>query len=821
MARPPLFLCLLLLWLAPAGAAAAASAPFDLAGPTLRVSVTHAGVTLPISEVPNLAVGDTVAVRADLPPGQSARYLLVAAFLRGATNPPPASWFYRDETWTPKGQNGLKIVVPAGAQQVVVFLAPKTGGDFKTLVGAVRGKPGAFVRASQDLNQASLDRSRLDAFLAAIRKRDPGDPERLKTVSPLLARSLTLKLNTDCFQRMPELQAACLSQGQETLVLDDGHSTSIVEALTGGPTADLALQISDAPQAGFGYASPYVAAMMDIARIVDSLGVASYQYIPALATARDDRLDLVLNAAPSFHAPLSVLMTALPAVEPPQTPPLEPVDPGQAYCAERTDLVLPVEGAPLAYSTRYAHDMVLKVKTRDGRDIALPVRADAERGGFVADTSGVDPASLGDTVDGVLSGDWGFEPFTGPSFHLQNVQGAAWRLADEDQGAAVVGRDDTVRLKGRAAACVDSVSLRGPSGESQPAAWKAAGPDELTVTLPLTDADPGAMTLLIRQFGMKAPDEAPLQAFAQPGRLDSFTLHAGDDFGVLKGSRLDEVAGLTLAGVGFRPGALTASAAGDELILTAEDTPAAAALRVGQAATAKVVLKDGRTVRLKTAVAAARPRVALIGKSIDGVPAASPLAIELGDENEMPAGAHLTFSVRAEGPASLADPDTIEVATADGSASTTLTGASGLTREDAHVALATLTPVKAFGASAFGALRFRLVQGGVAGDWQPLVTLVRLPTLRELKCRDAGREPCQLTGSDLFLIDSISADAGFDHAVKVPEGFPGDAIATPRPEDGRLFVRLRDDPAAIGRLILPLAARAATAPGSRPPKPAV
>ena len=50
---------------------------------------------------------------------------------------------------------------------MLLFLAPETSGDFRTVVGAVRGRPGAFVRASQDLNQATLDRSRLDAHLAA------------------------------------------------------------------------------------------------------------------------------------------------------------------------------------------------------------------------------------------------------------------------------------------------------------------------------------------------------------------------------------------------------------------------------------------------------------------------------------------------------------------------------------------------------------------------------------------------------------------------------------------------------------------------------
>jgi hypothetical protein len=623
-----LLLCLLLSLIAPR-AALAESAPFDLTGPTLQVRVTHAGVTLPIAEVPNLSAGDALQVRADLPPGQSARYLLVAAFLRGATNPPPPAWFHKAETWTAKGAAGLQITVPDGAQQVVLFLAPQTGGDFKTLVDAVRGRPGAFVRASQDLNQAALDRSRLDAFLAAVRKRDPGDPDRLKTVSPLLARSLTIKLNTDCFQRMPELQAACLSQGEDALVLSDGHSASIVDALTTGPASDLAFQLSATPAAGFGYASPYIAAVMDIARILDSFGTARYQYIPALATAGDDHLALLLNAPPSFHSPLSVLVTALPAVEPPQAPPLQPVDPNDAYCAERTDLVLPIEGAPLAYSTHYAHDMALTVKTADGGAVDLPVRADAESGGFVANTAGVDPARFGDAIDGELHGQWGFQPFNGPAFHLQNVRATPWRLADDDQGSLIVGRDDTVRLKGRDAACVASVSLAGPNGADRPVVWKVSAPDEVTVTLPLADAQPGALTLLVKQYGMKDPDAAALQAFAQAGKLDSFTLHAGDSAGVLKGSRLDEVASLSLAGVGFHAGALTTQGGDDALTLLADDPAAALGLHAGQTATAKIALRDGRNAKLKVAIAAARPQVALIGKTVEGGPPPSAVTVEL------------------------------------------------------------------------------------------------------------------------------------------------------------------------------------------------
>lgn len=132
--------------------AAAEPAPFDLSGPSLNVTVARGGATLPIAEVAQLAAGDRLTIRADLPSDQSARYLLVAAFLRGATNPPPKNWFFQSQTWTRKAAAGLSLTVPAGAQQVILFLAPATGGDFSTLVNAVRGRPGALIRASQGLN---------------------------------------------------------------------------------------------------------------------------------------------------------------------------------------------------------------------------------------------------------------------------------------------------------------------------------------------------------------------------------------------------------------------------------------------------------------------------------------------------------------------------------------------------------------------------------------------------------------------------------------------------------------------------------------------
>ena len=90
-----------------------------------------------------------------------------------------------------------------------------------------------------------------------------------------------------------------------------------------------------------------------------------------------------------------------------------------------------------------------------------------------------------------------------------------------------------------------------------------------------------------------------------------------------------------------------------------------------------------------------------------------------------------------------------------------------------------------------------MVVGGVTGDWQPLATLVRLPKLRELVCPATRELACKLSGSDLFLVDSIATDPRFEHPVQVPDGFPGYALPVPHPKDGQLFVKLRDDPGVV------------------------
>src|SRR5882757_330119 len=592
----------------------AAPAPFDLAGPTLDVKITRGMQTLPASQVPKLAAGDRIWIKADLPATQSAHYLLVTAFLSGSTNPPPESWFFPCKTWTGKcGHDGLTVTVPDGAQQVLVFLAPETGGDFRTLVSAVRGRPGAFVRTSQDLNQAALDRSRLERYLAAIHALNDADPAKLTEAAPLLARSLAIKVDEKCLDRIPELQAPCLTLGQESLILNDGHSTSIVEALTSGPGSDLALEASFTPQLSYGYYSPYIASVLDIARIFDSFRTAQYQYIPALGSQRGDKLALTLNAAPSFHNPKSVLVAALPAVEQAQLPPLHAVDPKQIYCARKTALVLPVEGAPLVFSTGFAHDVTLNLTGTDGKSLDLPATADAAQGGYVVDTSGLGSTNLGDNVQGSLRGYWGFDAYQGPRFRLMNAHAKSWELAAGDEAALIVGRQDIVHLRSASVSCIDSIMLKDPAGKELKADWKSVKPNEVEIKLPLQAAKPGALTLMVTQYGLTEPQPVPLQVFADAGRYDGFSMHAGDIQGTLKGSRLDEVASLTVKNLVFLPGELSTRAGSDELPMVAQDAATAVNLKPDHLISAKVTLQDGRSLPVTASVEAPRPRVSLIG----------------------------------------------------------------------------------------------------------------------------------------------------------------------------------------------------------------
>ena len=125
--------------------------------------------------------------------------------------------------------------------------------------------------------------------------------------------------------------------------------------LSSGPEVDLLGAVSATPQGGGGAYSPYIGVVVDMMKVMDSLHTAQYQYIPALALPQNEQLNLKLNNPPSFHNPKSVLVVALPPVEPAALPILSPVEPKQVYCAQNPSLALAADGAPLVFATEVAH----------------------------------------------------------------------------------------------------------------------------------------------------------------------------------------------------------------------------------------------------------------------------------------------------------------------------------------------------------------------------------------------------------------------------------------------------------------------------------
>jgi hypothetical protein len=777
---------------------------FDLVGPRVEMKVMRAGKTLPIANVPNLQAGDRLWVHPDFPDSQSVHYLVVVAFLRGATNPPPENWFTKAEAWN-KGtrEEGFFVTVPQGAQQALLFLAPETGGDYGSLRSAVRGKPGVFVRASQDLNQASLDRSRLEQYLMEMRESVGLEAKELKEHSVVLARTLNMRLDQQCFERPVEQQPACLMQNSDQRVLDDGHSQSMVAALTSGPSTDLIGAVSATRIAGGGSYSPYVGAIVDLAKIMESFRSPEYQYIPALALPKMEQMNLRLNNPPSFRKPKSVMVIGLPAVEAAQLPPLRPVRPGETFCLQRPELVLPVEGAPLVFSTDIAHHFVLELKNKSGATISLPVKADAGRGGFVVDGRGLEGKTVDAEVMGTLRGYWGFEAFEGPRFNLKSAHSGKWKISSVDQSALIVGRDDVLHVQSECAACVEQVSFRNEKGKELKTAWKLLRPDELEVQVGLAEETPGAVTMAVKQFGLAKVDEVGLHSYSEAAKLEGFSINSGDKQGVLKGTRLDEVESFELKGVKFTPGKISRAAEKDELRLAAE-AGAANALLPAEKLVAHVGLRDGRVLDLQTTVEPARPQVSLVSKTVQ--PGPTPTAVRFGSQEELPLDGRLSFFVKTVVPEKFSQSEKIEVATADESFHVLLSIADGnLVLQDSANVLATLEPMKSFGASAFGPLRFRAVDGnGNKGDWVPLVNLVRLPVLKEIRCPESPDKQCRLSGTNLFLIDSVASDPQFTHTTPVPAGFVESTMSVPRPNGTLLYIKLRDDPGTVNMIVLPV-----------------
>ena len=785
-----------------AGLYAADGPSFDLAGPKVDVRVKRGDVTLPIGETPNLLPGDRLWIHPDFPESQTAHFVLIVAFLRGATNPPPPEWFTRVETWTREArEEGVFVTVPEEAQQALLFLAPETGGDFSTLRKAVKNRPGTFVRAVQDLQAASGDRMRLDAYLAEVKETSQTDPTLLKERAEKAARSLGIKLDQQCFDKPTDQQAPCLVQHTDALVLDDANAQSRMAQLTSGSSVDLMNQLSYSSMAGGGAYSPYVGAIVDTAKILSSLHTAHFQYIPALALPAKDTLNLRLSVPPSFKDPKSVVVVALPPVGATRPPPLHPVNLAESYCAQKPGLVLPAEGAPLVFATQLASRLVLHIETKGG-PIDLPVKADASQGGLVLVHPA--PALPEGELTGVLRGKWGFDDWEGPQFHLRAALPGKWSLTAADQTALVVGRDDKLHIEGENSLCVERIEEQTATGSPIKLVWKSPKPEQLEVALPMKDASPGPVNLEIYQSGLEKPDQLQLKAYAEAAALDRLTLNAGDSQAILKGSRLEEVAKVNLDSITWSPATLSRVQDSDQLELkTAGST---ASLEPGKPAFADVQLQDGRLLKVPVTVEPPRPQVTLLSKGTQNDVSTAPSPVHLGSADDLPVDGRLVFFIRSREPANFPRDERVEVAAADGSFRTVLALADGsLMLEDAKTALGVVEPLKRFGSSAFGPLRARALSAdGVTGDWLPLGTLVRLPGFKELHCPRSSARPCVLVGTNLFLVASISASSEFNKPTNVPSDFTGTELSVPHPANGVLYLKLRDDTDTVQTLTLPV-----------------
>jgi len=779
--------------------------PFDLSGPKVDVHVKRGELTLPISETPNLLPGDRLWIHPDLPESQAAHFVLVVVFLRGSTNPPPPEWFTRVETWTRDVRDeGVFVKVPAEAQQALVFLAPETGGDFTTLRNAVRGRPGLFVRAAQDLQAASWERMRLDAYLDDVKVTSQFDPAALKTRTEMAARSLGIKINESCFQKPADQQASCLSQNSEGIVLDDANAQTLVDQLANGNALNLMNEISSTTMAGAGAYSPYIGAIVDTARILSSLHTAHFQYIPALALPQADSLNLRLNMPPSFINPKSVVVVALPPIGSSRPEPLHPVKPSDSFCAMKQGLVLPAEGAPLLFATTMAHDLTLHIESVDAKHATLdvPVTADPGKGGLVP--TKVLSALPGGELTAVVRGKWGFDNWEGPRYQLVAAQPGKWTLAELDQSALVVGRDDTLHIDGPSTVCVEKVEALTAGKATLALEWKSPKPGVLEVKAPMKDASPGPVSVAVYQFGLAQPDRLKMEAYDAAASLEGLTLSAGDDTALLKGTRLDEVAKAQIEDIALTPSILNRVGDLDVLLMTAGGSTTS--LVPGKHYVAHVDLKDGRVLTAPVTVDAPRPQVMLLSKGVQNDVSAPQPPVQLGSADDLPIEGRLVFFLRSVVPQAFPRDEKVEVAAGDSSFHTMLTFSDGgLMLEDANTVVGSLKPLDRFGASAFGPVRVRVLSAdGAAGDWQPLGTLVRLPGFTALRCPRSPAKPCVLSGTNLFLARSFAAAPDFDNPDDVPPQFTGTRLAVPHPANGVLYMKLRDDPATAQTLTLPV-----------------
>jgi hypothetical protein len=540
---------------------------------------------------------------------------------------------------------------------------------------------------------------------------------------------------------------------------------------------------------------------MSIAKLMDNFQSARYQYIPALTHPEGNRLTLMLNTPPSFREPQSVLVAALPPVGEARLPPLRNPDPTRAVCLYDPQAVLPLAGGSLLFGAAFSRDLALVAKPLNAEARDLAVVAEGQAGGLRL-SSGLEGGIAFDASQAaVLRGRWGFDPLEGPAYRLgpQSLD-AAWQLATDDASSLVVGKESTIHLTGGDASCLASLQATDGADQPVPATWTLDAAGQLVARIDLRNAQGGGVKLALQYRGPQPAQTLALRSFVDPGKLDGFELHAGESAGVLRGTRLGLVKSLRIGTSMFEPAQRLAAAGAESLPLQLREGSKAPDVAVGASLRALVELRDGRSVTLVTRMLPSRPKASLVSVSVEEGASTDALSVKLAGAGVMRPEGQLSFSVRLDGAARFGARDAIEMGTEDGTVLASLTPANGLALSSAQVAIATVKPAAQLGPTAFGPLQFRIVTGGQQGEWQRLAVLVRTPVLHKLACAADGVGRCELEGERLFLLQAIADNDGFADAVEVPEGFTARRLSVPHPKDGKLYLRLRDNPSVTATL---------------------
>ena len=79
-----------------------------------------------------------------------------------------------------------------------------------------------------------------------------------------------------------------------------------------------------------------------------------------------------------------------------------------------------------------------------------------------------------------------------------------------------------------------------------------------------------------------------------------------------------------------------------------------------------------------------------------------------------------------------------------------------------------------------------------------------MPAIKEIRCPESPDKACHLSGTNLFLIDSVASDPDFTHTTPVPTGFIDSTLSVLHPNGTTLYIKLRDDPSMVNTMTLPV-----------------